>query len=288
MGCEELGLRLVHSIPETRDSVAEARSRGLKIGFVPTMGALHEGHKSLVRRARAECGFVAVSIFVNPTQFGPNEDYDRYPRTLGEDTEKCRAAGVDLVFAPSAAEMYPEGFDSWVEVKGTLTETLEGASRPGHFRGVTTVCAKLFGIVQPDYAYFGMKDYQQLLVIRKMVRDLNLPLGIVPCETVREPDGLAMSSRNAYLSPEERRAALVLSKSLEQAQAGFNSGERRAHAIREAAENLIASEPLAAIDYVAVRDADSLEPVEFIDRPAVLLLAVRIGSTRLIDNTVLS
>ena len=280
-------MRLLHTIPETRETLARARARGWKIGFVPTMGALHEGHMTLVRRARTECGFVVVSVFVNPTQFGPSEDFENYPRTLVEDAEKCRMADVDLIFAPSRSEMYPEGFDSWVEVRGYLTETLEGESRPGHFRGVTTVCAKLFNIIAPTYAYFGMKDYQQLKVIQKMVRDLNMPLEIVPFETVREPDGLAMSSRNAYLSAEERKAALVLSRSLGEAQAAFDSGERRAAAVQESAENLIKSEPLAQIDYVALRDAETLEPIDRIDRPAVLLLAVRIGSTRLIDNAVL-
>jgi len=280
-------VRLLHTIPETRETLARARARGWKIGFVPTMGALHEGHMTLVRRARTECGFVVVSVFVNPTQFGPSEDFENYPRTLVEDAEKCRMADVDLIFAPSRSEMYPEGFDSWVEVRGYLTETLEGESRPGHFRGVTTVCAKLFNIIAPTYAYFGMKDYQQLKVIQKMVRDLNMPLEIVPFETVREPDGLAMSSRNAYLSAEERKAALVLSRSLGEAQAAFDSGERRAAAVQESAENLIKSEPLAQIDYVALRDAETLEPIDRIDRPAVLLLAVRIGSTRLIDNAVL-
>ncbi|MGB9620476.1 MAG: pantoate--beta-alanine ligase, partial [Armatimonadota bacterium] len=268
-------MRLAETIADVRQAISAAREGGWKVGLVPTMGALHEGHMALVRRARAECGFVVVSIFVNPTQFGPSEDYDRYPRALHEDARKCEAAGVDLVFAPSVAEMYPEAFDTWVEVRGHLTETLEGEARPGHFRGVTTVCAKLFNIVQPDCAYFGTKDYQQLKVIQKMVLDLNLPLEIVPCETVREPDGLAMSSRNAYLSPEERQAALVLNRALDQARATFNSGERRASVVQEAAQRLIEAEPLARIDYVAVRDADTLEPLERIDRPAVLLLAVR-------------
>ena len=280
-------MKLLHTISEVREALARARGRGWKIGFVPTMGALHEGHMALVRRARAECEFAAVSIFVNPAQFGPGEDLEKYPRTLVEDAEKCRNADVDLIFAPSATEMYPEGFDSWVEVNGFLTETLEGESRPGHFRGVTTVCAKLFNILQPTYAYFGMKDYQQLKVIQRMVRDLDMPLEIMPCETVREPDGLTMSSRNAYLNAAERQAALVLSRLLKEVQATLDSGERRAAAVQESAKNLIKAEPLARIDYVALRDAETLEPVDHLDKPAVLLLAVRIGATRLIDNAVL-
>ncbi len=280
-------MKVVHTISETRKEIARGRVRGRKIGLVPTMGALHEGHISLVRRARSECDFVVVSIFVNPTQFGPSEDFEKYPRTLVEDAEKCGMVDVDLVFAPSTSEMYLDGFNSWVDVGGNLTETLEGGSRPGHFRGVTTVCAKLFSVVQPTAAYFGMKDYQQLRVIQKMVRDLDMPLEIVPCETVREPDGLAMSSRNAYLSSEERQAARVLSRSLNEAQASVDAGERSAASVQELVENLIKSEPLARIDYVALRDAETLQPVEAISRPAALLIAARIGSTRLIDNALL-
>lgn len=280
-------MELLRSISEVRDEVERARSEGKTIGLVPTMGALHEGHLTLIRQARVQCGFVVVSVFVNPTQFGPREDFARYPRPLDEDARKCAEAGVDVVFAPSADEMYPEGFDTWVEVSG-LTEVLEGESRPGHFRGVTTVCAKLFNIAQPTYAYFGMKDYQQLKVIQKMVADLNMPLEMVPCATVREPDGLAMSSRNAYLSPEERQAALVLSRSLSRASEAFGSGQRDAGAIQVLAQNLIKAEPLAQIDYVAVVDAESLAPIDRIENPAVVLLAVRIGTTRLIDNLVLN
>jgi pantoate--beta-alanine ligase len=279
-------MKLLRSVSEVRDAVKRARSEGKTIGLVPTMGALHEGHLTLIRQARARCGFVVVSVFVNPTQFGPREDFARYPRSLDEDTRKCADAGVDVVFAPHADEVYPEGFDTWVEVKG-LTEVLEGESRPGHFRGVTTVCAKLFNITQPDYAYFGMKDYQQLKVIQKMVSDLNLPLEIMPCETVREPDGLAMSSRNAYLGPEERRAALALVRSLRQAREAFDSGEREAAAIQVQVEHLIRAEPRASIDYVAIVDAEDLRPISRLDRPVVVLLAVRIGTTRLIDNLVL-
>lgn len=293
-------MKLVHTIADTRAELAAILSpstailssskggrAGRTIGLVPTMGALHEGHVSLIRRARHECDYVVVSIFVNPTQFGPSEDFSAYPRTLVEDAEKCRMADVDLILAPSKAEMYPPDFDAWVEVSGFLTETLEGEFRPGHFRGVTTVCAKLFNITQPTRAYFGMKDYQQLKVIQKMVADLNMPLEIVPCETVREPDGLAMSSRNAYLDPDQRQAALILSRALAAAKSAYDSGERKAATIQAAAEDIITSEPSAQPDYVAVRDAETLEPIESLDRPAVALLAVRVGSTRLIDNRVL-
>lgn len=281
-------MEVFYTVEQVRAATTGARRAGKKIGFVPTMGALHEGHMALIRRARAECDYVIVSIFVNPTQFGPSEDFDRYPRTLSQDLEMCRGANVDSVFAPSVSEMYQPGFDSWVEVKGFITETLEGEFRPGHFRGVTTVCAKLFNITAPDYAYFGMKDYQQLKVVQKMVRDLNMPIEIVPCETVREPDGLAMSSRNSYLSAEERKAALVLYRSLQRAHEVLLTGERNARVIENSAREVIEQEPLARIDYVAVRDAETLEPIEYLEKPSVLLLAVRIGTTRLIDNTMLS
>ena len=279
-------MRLVHSIDEVRTDVRQARNDGKTIGLVPTLGALHEGHLSLVRGAREQCGFVAVSIFVNPTQFRPGEDFDRYPRALRSDAKKCHDSGVDLIFAPSADEMYPADFDSWVDVGG-LTDVLEGKLRPGHFRGVATVCAKLFNIFDPDHAYFGKKDYQQLKVIQKMVRDLSMRVQIVPCDTIRDPDGLAMSSRNAYLSADERAAALVLNKSLQEAEKAYNSGECQAPAIQVVVEHLIKAEPTAQIDYIAVVDAETLAPIDEIDRPAVVLLAVTIGSTRLIDNTLL-
>ena len=279
-------MKLLHTIQETRDEIARVRDEARVIGFVPTMGALHKGHITLVKTAREQCDFVVVSIFVNPTQFGPNEDLAKYPRTLESDVRKCEDAGVDLVFAPSASEMYPEGFDSWVEVSG-LTDVLEGATRPGHFRGVTTVCAKLFGIVRPDLAFFGKKDYQQFVIIKNLARELGLPLTIVPVDTVREHDGLAMSSRNVYLSSSERQAALALSRSLQLVKRSFDAGERRVRTLQSAAENMIEAEPLAKIDCVAIVDAETLGPIETIERPAVLLLAVRIGSTRLIDNVVL-
>jgi pantoate--beta-alanine ligase len=279
-------MEVVSSVDEMRVIAAKAHAEGKQIGLVPTMGALHAGHLSLIARARQECGFVAVSIFVNPTQFGPKEDYHRYPRSLETDSHKCENAGVDVVFAPLAVEMYPGGFDTWVEVKGPA-EVLEGQSRPGHFQGVATVCTKLFNIVDADRVYFGKKDHQQLTVIKKMVSDLNMNVEVVPVETMRERDGLALSSRNSYLDQREREAALVLSRSLDTARKVYESGERNAKAIQTRVWNLIAAEPLAQVEYVAVVDAETLTPVETIEKPVVVLLAVRIGTTRLIDNTVL-
>jgi len=256
------------------------------VGLVPTMGYLHEGHLSLVRGARANDDVVVVSIFVNPTQFGPQEDYKRYPRDLDRDLALLREERADVVFMPPVEEMYPEGFSTYVEVSG-VTEVLEGAHRPGHLRGVTTVVAKLFVIVQPHRAYFGRKDAQQLLVIRKMVRDLNMDVAVVGLPTVREPDGLAMSSRNAYLSPGEREAAPVLSRSLRLAEELWGQGERDATVIRQRMNDLIAAEPLARVDYVSVADAESLRELDRIEGPALVSLAVRIGRTRLIDNVTL-
>jgi pantoate--beta-alanine ligase len=254
------------------------------VGLVPTMGYLHEGHLSLVRRARAENEHLVVTIFVNPTQFGPQEDYQRYPRDPERDLRLLEQEGTDAVFMPGVEEMYPPGFDAWVEVGESLTGRLEGASRPGHFRGVTTVVAKLFEIVQAQRAYFGQKDGQQLAVIRKMVADLNMGVEIVAVPTVREPDGLAMSSRNTYLSPAERRAATVLWRSLCRARELFDGGERRAEVIREGMRAVLASEPLTSVEYVSVADAETLAELETIERAALVSLAVRIGGTRLIDN----
>ncbi|MDO8587208.1 MAG: pantoate--beta-alanine ligase [Armatimonadota bacterium] len=276
-------MRIVATISETRKAVRAARAEGKTIGLVPTMGALHAAHLALMSRAREECGSVVVSVFVNPTQFGPTDNFEQYPRDLESDAAKAASAGVDLIFAPSAAEIYPAGFDAWVEVGG-LTGILEGASRPGHFRGVTTVVAKLFNIVGPDRAYFGMKDYQQLKAIQKMVRDLDFPIEIVPVPTVREPDGLAMSSRNAYLSTEERTAATVLHRALKVAEELVNAGERDPEKVREAALGLIRSEPLADVDYVALVDPETLQAQRRVERPALVALAVRVGQTRLIDN----
>ncbi len=250
------------------------------------MGYLHEGHLSLVRAAKRENAHTAVSIFVNPAQFGPDEDLARYPRDEARDLALLDAEGVDAVFAPPVEEMYPDGFSTYVMVEG-LTQRLEGASRPAHFRGVTTVVAKLFNIVQPERAYFGQKDAQQLAVIRRMVRDLAMPVEVVAMPIVREPDGLAMSSRNVYLSPEDRTAAHVLCLAVSLAERMFDESERDASRIRSAIEQLLRSEPLARIDYMSVADAQTLDELDIIDRTALVSLAVRFGATRLIDNTVL-
>jgi len=256
------------------------------VGFVPTMGYLHEGHLALVRRARAENPSVVVSIFVNPTQFGPQEDFNSYPRDIKRDLALLQKEGTDVVFMPSVAEIYPAQFSSWVEV-GRVTERLEGVSRPGHFRGVTTVCAKLFNIVQPTTAYFGQKDAQQAVAIKKMVADLNMNLEIITLPTVREPDGLAMSSRNTYLNPEERRAATVLYQALSLAQKLWSQGEKDAQRLRDEMIRLIKKQPLAKIDYVSVADAETLDELDTVNPPALVSLAVKIGKTRLIDNIVL-
>ena len=255
------------------------------VGFVPTMGYLHEGHLALVRRARAGNPSVVVSIFVNPTQFGPQEDFDNYPRDIKRDLALLQKEGTDVVFMPSVAEMYPGQFNSWVEV-GKVTERLEGASRPGHFKGVTTVCAKLFNIIQPTRAYFGQKDAQQAVIIKKMVADLNMSLEIVTVPTVREPDGLAMSSRNTYLNPEERRAATVLYQALSLAQKLWSQGEKDAQRLRKEMIGLIQKQPLATIDYVSVANAETLDELDTVNPPALVSLAVKIGKTRLIDNVV--
>jgi pantoate--beta-alanine ligase len=257
------------------------------VGLVPTMGYLHEGHLSLARAARAANAHVVASIFVNPTQFGPDEDFERYPRDAERDLSLLEREGVDVVFMPAVEEMYPDGASTFVDVSGPVTEVLEGAARPGHLRGVTTVVAKLFNIVEPARAYFGQKDAQQLVVVRKMARDLRMPVEIAGCAIVREPDGLAMSSRNAYLSPEERQAALSLSMALRRAEELFASGERDAERLRGAMRDVLGAEPLARVDYVSVADPDSLQELARVETSALASLAVRIGSTRLIDNTVL-
>lgn len=257
------------------------------VGFVPTLGYLHEGHLSLVRAAREQNAQTVASIFVNPTQFNEPNDFDAYPRDLEGDLAKLRAEGVDAVFVPSVEEIYPEGALTTVEVAG-VTERLEGAHRPGHFAGVTTVVAKLFNIVQPTRAYFGKKDAQQLVVIRRMVADLRLDVEVVGLPTVREPDGLAMSSRNARLSPEEREAARVLSKALRLAAELYEHGERDGPAICNRMRALIGGEPLARVDYVSVADTHTLEELKRIDSPALVSLAVRIGDVRLIDNVTLA
>lgn len=256
------------------------------LGLVPTMGYLHPGHISLVERARLECASVGVSIFVNPTQFGPNEDLDKYPRNLEKDLKLLEAAGADLVWMPTPDIVYPPGFQTWVAVEG-LTSPLEGAMRPGHFRGVTTVVAKLFNAFQPQKAYFGQKDAQQAAVIRRMTRDLDFPIDVVICPTVREPDGLAMSSRNAYLGAEERRAATVLFRALGAARAAYDAGERDAEALRRLMKETIEAEPLAKMQYVSCADYDTLEELQTVEGKALLSMAVYLGKTRLIDNFVL-
>ncbi|HUM01246.1 MAG TPA: pantoate--beta-alanine ligase [Thermoanaerobaculia bacterium] len=262
--------------------------RGLRgsVGLVPTMGALHDGHLSLVRRARAENDAVAASIFVNPTQFGPGEDLAAYPRSLAGDLARLEAEGVDLVFTPDAAAVYPPGFQTWV-VPGPLAEPLEGARRPGHFRGVLTVVSKLLHVVEPDRAYFGQKDAQQAILVRRMVADLDLPVGIVVCPIVREPDGLALSSRNAYLTSEERRAAPVLYRSLRAVSGAWDAGERRGDRLREAARAVLAAEPLAAPDYVSAADPETLAEIETATGRVLVSMAVRFGTTRLLDNILL-
>jgi pantoate--beta-alanine ligase len=273
------------TVEEVRRAVADARRRGLRVGLVPTMGALHEGHASLVRATRAETGYVVVSLFVNPTQFGPNEDFARYPRTWEQDLALCGREGADLVFAPEAATVYPPGFCTYVEVTG-LQDPMEGAARPGHFRGVATVVLKLFNMVGPDVAYFGQKDGQQARLVRQMVRDLDVPVEVRVCPTVREADGLALSSRNRYLDASQRRQAAALYQALQEGSALVGRGERDAAAVRRALEARVAATPGAALDYAAVVDADSLGPVDRLAGRVMLALAVRFGGTRLIDNVV--
>jgi pantoate--beta-alanine ligase len=273
----------IGTIAGVRGALDQARLRGGSIGLVPTMGALHEGHLSLIRKARGENAFVVVSIFVNPTQFGAGEDLETYPRDLDRDLSLARDAGADLVFSPSAPEMYPRGFSTWIEVEG-LTEGLCGASRPGHFRGVCTVVTKLIEICGPDRAYFGEKDAQQLAVIRRMARDLDLPVEIVPCPTVRESDGLALSSRNVRLSREERAQAPVLYRALSTALTLVENGERDAARLRDEICAVIGEAALAKIDYVEIVDADELASVDEIEGRCLIALAVWFGETRLIDN----
>ena len=266
-----------------KEAARQARAENHLIGLVPTMGALHEGHLSLVRRAKQECSRVYASIFVNPKQFGPNEDFTKYPRAFESDSEKFAALGVDGLFAPAPEEMYPPGFSTYVDVEG-ISERLEGKSRPGHFRGVATIVLKLFEITQPDFAYFGRKDAQQVAVINKMVRDLNLSVQIVVCPIVREADGLALSSRNAYLSGEERRAAATLHRSLEAARAELKRGTRDSLQLQEVMRGAFEKESLAKLDYAELVAADSFEPVSHIFRASYVLVAARFGKTRLLDN----
>ena len=278
-------MRILETIKETRTACRTARSRG-RLGLVPTMGALHEGHLSLVRAAKEQSDVVAVSLFVNPTQFGPNEDLSKYPRTFERDRELLEKEGVDFLFAPSVAEMYPKEATTFVTVEG-LSEKLDGKSRPGHFRGVTTVVSKLFHIVEPDLAFFGQKDAAQVAVIRRMVRDLDFPVEIVVCPIVRAPDGLALSSRNVYLDAAQRKSALALSRSLQKVRQEFDRGQREASRLIQAGKEIFAGEASVRLDYFEIVDPDTLDPVAQIERPALVAVAAFVGSTRLIDNLVI-
>jgi pantoate--beta-alanine ligase len=274
------------TIAETRSACARIRASGKTLGLVPTMGALHQGHLSLVRAAQASCDAVAVSIFVNPTQFGPKEDFAAYPRNLEQDCRTLEAVGVDLVFAPSAEEMYPVGASTFVEVAG-LSERLDGASRPGHFRGVATVVAKLFHIFAPEHAFFGQKDAAQVAVLRKMVRDLQFSVQLDVCPTVREPDGLALSSRNRNLSNQQRRQALVLPRALLAVQQQVRSGEHGSGTLLATALRILREEPAVQLDYCRIVDPDTLEDVPDVRRGALVAVAAQVGTTRLIDNLLL-
>jgi pantoate--beta-alanine ligase len=279
-------LKICTTIEEMRAACRAVRKDGTRLGFVPTMGALHEGHLSLVRSAKNSCNAVAASIFVNPAQFGPNEDLAKYPRSFERDRELLEKEGVQLLFAPSTEEMYPAGAVTWVNVEG-LSDKLDGRSRPGHFRGVTTVVAKLFHIVEPDAAFFGQKDAAQVAIIRRMARDLNFPVEVVVGPIVREPDGLAMSSRNAYLDPQQRKQALVLYRSLTLVKKLADQGERGAAKLIAAARNEIAAEAAARLDYFEIADPETLDPVEDISRGTLAAVAAYFGATRLIDNVML-
>ncbi|NLL52590.1 MAG: pantoate--beta-alanine ligase [Peptococcaceae bacterium] len=284
-------MNIIKQIDALRENINQAKKQNKTIVFIPTMGFLHQGHLSMAELARRQDEtrskfYIVMSIFVNPLQFGPNEDYDKYPRDLSRDAELAQRAGVDIIFAPTVHEMYPEGTSLTTVSVAEVTEGLCGAGRPGHFQGVTTVVSKLFNIVQPDIAYFGQKDYQQAITIKKMVQDLNFPIEIIVAPTVREQDGLAMSSRNSYLSPEERRQAPVLYRSLQEGAALIKQGETRPEIIREKIVQRIRNESTGQIEYVEIRNADNLATTSIIDSNVVIALAVRLGSTRLIDNIV--
>lgn len=278
-------MKLLKTPQEVKAYLRPLAQSGKTIGFVPTMGFLHEGHLSLVKKAKEENDIVVVSIFVNPTQFGPNEDFESYPRDLKKDCDLVEGAGCDLVFAPEPEDMYPQHYATYADVFGGLTDKLCGASRPGHFKGVATVVTKLFNIVMPTRAYFGQKDAQQVAVIERMTEDLNMDVEIVPCPIVREADGLAMSSRNTYLSEIERQEALVLSKSLSEAVHGISQGERRAEVLNEMMKQIITSVSSTTIDYIQIVNARTLEPVDVLAGDILIALAVKVGKTRLIDNT---
>ena len=277
-------MKIISSLPDLRQARTVLPG---SFGLVPTMGALHAGHLSLIRRAKAECDHVGVSIFVNPTQFSPSEDLSRYPRDLDRDLKLLEPLGVDVVWTPTPEIVYPPGFQTWVNVEN-VTAPLEGKQRPGHFRGVATVVAKLFNAFTPDKAYFGQKDAQQVVVIKRLAQDLNFPVEVVVCPTLREPDGLALSSRNVYLNPEERRAATVLYRALSAAKKEFDLGQRDAELLRSILSSTIAAEPLAREEYVSAADPDTLAELENIENQVLLSLAVKIGKTRLIDNFLLS
>lgn len=280
-------MKIFRTVKEMQEFALRLKQEGRRIGLVPTMGALHEGHLTLMRAAKEATDFVIASVFINPTQFGPNEDFDAYPRRFEEDCRKLESVGVDAVFHPQAADMYPQGFCTYVNVDGDITHKLCGAQRPIHFRGVATVVTKLFNITQADEAFFGQKDAQQVVVVCRFVQDLNLPVHINMVPIVREESGLARSSRNVYLSPEEKTAALVLSRSLRLAKDAYEKGERNAAVLKALVTKEIAGEPLAAIDYVDLFSFPALEAIETVDEKSLLALAVRIGKTRLIDNIIL-
>jgi pantoate--beta-alanine ligase len=290
---KEAPVKICINIADARAACREARGRFERggsqgiLGLVPTMGALHAGHLSLVRAAKARCKVVAASIFVNPTQFSPSEDFAKYPRSFESDSAALKKEGVDLLFAPAVDEMYPKGATTWVTVEG-LSERLDGRSRPGHFRGVTTVVSKLFHVIEPDAAFFGQKDAAQLAVIRRMARDLNFAVEVVGCPIVREADGLAMSSRNVYLSPEERGRALVLHRSLQRVERHFRAGETGTAELSKMARDVVAAEPQVRLDYFEIVDPETLEPVDRIAQSALVAVAAYVGQTRLIDNAVLT
>ena len=276
-------MTVLHEIAEIRRVVADARHAGKRVGCVPTMGALHEGHRSLIRACREQCDLVVVWIFVNPTQFGPHEDLAKYPRPKDEDLAACSAEGVDVVYMPPAEALYPSGFGTWVVVEG-LTDVLEGACRPGHFRGVTTIVMKLLQIIQPDVAFFGAKDYQQQAIVRKMVRELDVPVDIEVCPTVRENDGLAMSSRNRYLSADERQSALSLSQALQLAHERLQAGETNVESVQEEMLALLRSTEAVVPEYAVIADPDTLAELKSPQPSMVALVAAMVGTTRLIDN----
>jgi len=279
-------MKICKTIADTRAASRAARHSGKRLGFIPTMGALHEGHLSLVRAAKAKCDLVAVSIFVNPLQFGPSEDLAKYPRTFERDRELLEKEAVNILFAPTPEEMYPAGAVTYVTVEG-LSEKLCGKSRPGHFRGVTTVVAKLFNILEPDMAFFGQKDAAQATIIRRMVQDLNLPVEIVVCPIVRERDGLAMSSRNAYLNPQERKSALALNRALSEVKSRFDQGERNAEHLITVGKKMLLREPAVRLDYLEIVDTSTLDRIEELSSSALVAVAAFVGNTRLIDNILL-